>query len=261
MTGLFSDPCMLCTGLATNHSTVNRRSKEGRKKPQDACNIISMYQKMMGGVDTNDFMRQAKYSLQKTYHCRKWYKSMFLVFLDLVLTNVFILWKFINPKTARDDFYYQLVEEMLSYSSDVDESIAQRNNKKRKRTINAKITIPKITTDHKMTELRAPPKKTIRARKEYDSDGMELMVGNGGKNKQFLRCFICSKINKNFKIWTRYYCSWCGVPVCHLSKLQPSKNHEQQDTFVSCWDMLHSEKGQGFLLKSLKVNVYYNKLN
>ena len=207
-----------------------------------------MYQKMMGGVDTNDFMRQAKYSLQRTYHCRKWYKSMFLGFLDLVLTNVFILWKFIKPKTARDVFYYQLIEEIL-FNSDIDESIAQRKNKKTKRTTPTKITAPKNVIDHKMRELQAPPKRTTRRRKGYGSDGFEFIEGNAGRGKQFIRCFICSKMNKNFKIWTKYYYSWCGVPVCHLSRLQPSNDHEQHDKFVSCWDTLHSKKGQEFLSK------------
>ena len=71
----------------------------------------------MGGVDTHDYMRMSGYSMQDTYHVRKWYKAVFLGLLDIALTNSYTLWKMAKPgfDMTKSDYYYSLAEGLITY--------------------------------------------------------------------------------------------------------------------------------------------------
>jgi hypothetical protein len=52
----------------------------------------------MGGVDRHDQLRLQRYSLQMSFRCKKYYKSLFLGLVDLVIVNAFIS----HTKCAKD---------------------------------------------------------------------------------------------------------------------------------------------------------------
>ncbi|POM80223.1 Hypothetical protein PHPALM_1970 [Phytophthora palmivora] len=53
--------------------------------------IVKDYQTYMGGVDVHDQLRLQRYSLQLAVRFQKYYKSLFLDFVDLALVNAFII--------------------------------------------------------------------------------------------------------------------------------------------------------------------------
>ena len=109
----------LSTGYGNYSATVMRKDKTGKKRCYQCVRPVAIYQKRKGGVDVNDQLRMASYSLQESYHMRKWYKSIYLALYDLALVNAHILWTLLHPKgkagyLGRSDFYYKLAEGMLS---------------------------------------------------------------------------------------------------------------------------------------------------
>lgn len=69
------------TGLANRKGTVNRQVG-GEKKQFPVPMNLSVYQHNMGGVDTHDQLRLARYSIQRHFAFKKWYR---ITFLTLVL--------------------------------------------------------------------------------------------------------------------------------------------------------------------------------
>eukprot|EP00644_Phytophthora_capsici_P010282 jgi/Phyca11/123672/e_gw1.51.200.1 len=51
------------------------------------------YHEAIGGVDVHDQLRLQRYSIQRSMRMRKYYKTIFLGFVDIALVNAFIIYK------------------------------------------------------------------------------------------------------------------------------------------------------------------------
>ena len=108
---------LLSVGIKNSLDFVSRMLKRGQVVTLPACQPLTLYHKNMGGVDTHDYMRMSGYSMQDTYHVRKWYKAVFLGLLDIAFTNSYILWKMAKPGSdmTKSDYYYSIAEGLITY--------------------------------------------------------------------------------------------------------------------------------------------------
>ena len=201
---------------------------------------LQRYHKYMGGVDQSDFMRMARYSVQQSYHTRKWYKSIFLSLLDLAIVNAYILHNIAfsigHPKhKSRSEFMYALAEDMVNYVH-----VAEINRKRKRSPVDIPdVTAPCLHGHHVLKEILPKIEKDKRKTRSMASvNEMPLMFGHTGKDKQFKDCVVCTHVN-GVRIRTKYYCNVCQVPVCSDSKRQT--NEETGDKML-CWDYLHTNE-------------------
>ncbi|KUF93207.1 hypothetical protein AM588_10004109 [Phytophthora nicotianae] len=80
----------LCTGCVMTSSTIERKIKRIRV---GCLQLVNDYQNWMGGVDRHDPLRLQNYSLEMSTRFTKYYKGLFLDFLDLALVNAFLTHK------------------------------------------------------------------------------------------------------------------------------------------------------------------------
>ncbi|GMF59844.1 unnamed protein product [Phytophthora fragariaefolia] len=79
----------LCTGSVMTASTIERKTKRVGALQVGCPQSVNDYQNWMGGIDRHDQLRLQSYSLQMSTHF-KYYKALFLGFLDLALVNAFL---------------------------------------------------------------------------------------------------------------------------------------------------------------------------
>ncbi|KAG2773247.1 hypothetical protein PC116_g11610 [Phytophthora cactorum] len=63
--------------------TINRNIKGVGSTTVKCPKLVSEYQRWMGGVDVHDQLRLQSYSIQTAFWFQKYYKSLFMGFLDL----------------------------------------------------------------------------------------------------------------------------------------------------------------------------------
>lgn len=66
--------------------------------------VVSEYHKIIDRVDSQDQRRLQRYSLRICFHFRKYFKSLFMGVLDLVIVNAFVT----QTKCAKDTGSKQL---------------------------------------------------------------------------------------------------------------------------------------------------------
>jgi CDP-glycerol glycerophosphotransferase (TagB/SpsB family) len=62
--------------------------------------MVRDYQRWMGGVDIHDQLRMQRYSLQLAVVLRKYYKTIFLVLVDMAIVNAFIVYREAQKKSG-----------------------------------------------------------------------------------------------------------------------------------------------------------------
>ncbi|POM60605.1 hypothetical protein PHPALM_30528 [Phytophthora palmivora] len=80
----------LCTGVVMTASSIQRKVKQVGAVSVPCPTAVNDYQGWMGGVDVHDQLRLQAYSLQTSTRFKKYYKGLFLGFVDLVLVNSYI---------------------------------------------------------------------------------------------------------------------------------------------------------------------------
>jgi Transposase IS4 len=80
----------LSTGPAGHASSVSRRMIGGTVNTVSCPDVVSDYHRLMGGVDRHDQLRLQRYSLQMCYRFQKYYKSLFMGLIDLVIVNSYV---------------------------------------------------------------------------------------------------------------------------------------------------------------------------
>ncbi|KAE8897493.1 hypothetical protein PF003_g18412 [Phytophthora fragariae] len=80
----------VCTGAVMTESTIGRKVKQLGAITVPCPQAVTDYQRWMGGVDVHDQLRLQKYSLQTSTKFLKYYKRLFLGFVDLALVNAFL---------------------------------------------------------------------------------------------------------------------------------------------------------------------------
>ncbi|OWZ15267.1 hypothetical protein PHMEG_00011132 [Phytophthora megakarya] len=83
----------LCTGSAMTASTIQRNMKLVGPETVPCPAAVNDYQRWMGGVDVHDQLHLQTFSLQMSTRFTKYYKDLFLGFIDLALVNSYITHK------------------------------------------------------------------------------------------------------------------------------------------------------------------------
>ncbi|ETN14351.1 hypothetical protein PPTG_22233 [Phytophthora nicotianae INRA-310] len=87
---------MIATGCATTMTSVKRRAKGESVRADVPCpQVVADYHTGMGGVDQHDQLRLQRYSIQQCVAFKKYYRQLFLGFVDMAIVNGFILHKLI----------------------------------------------------------------------------------------------------------------------------------------------------------------------
>ncbi|KAF8781800.1 PiggyBac transposable element-derived protein like [Argiope bruennichi] len=163
-------------------TTVPRKNKDGTIT-QVSCPIaIATYNKIMGGVDHFDQLRE-RYEIGR--RSRKWWHRILYFLIDLAIVNAFILWKVsrrdLGPQNQLQ-FRLRLARQLISGFS---------SHKRKGRPVSflsGKKTVP---DDVRLTKV---------------GDHMPTL------QKAYRRCRLCS--TKAHEKRTRYICTACNVPLC-----------------------------------------------
>ncbi|KAG6623818.1 Pol protein [Phytophthora cinnamomi] len=109
---------VLATGGSSKQDRIVRHDPlTGEKAEVMAPRVVKDYQTIMGGVDVHDQLRLQRYSLQLALRYKKYYKSLFLGLIDLVIINAYIVFNYHqvhegNPKMPQVQFLKQLHLEL-----------------------------------------------------------------------------------------------------------------------------------------------------
>ncbi len=226
---------LLATGSANYAVKIRRRVKD--QKHEFAIPVaLSRYHRYMGGVDQNDFMRMSRYSVQQSYHARKWFKSIFLSMFDLSVTNAYILHHSVHKEgtalfKSREQFMYSLVDGMLNFL-DADETVLRR-------------IVPDVIEDeeaalfdapeHELCEIQSgfnKPRNVIRTRRVTPS--IPIMYGHTGRDNKYKDCVVCRSMGMTNR--TKFYCNHCQRAVCSKETVRVHPKHK---TRHFCWNVLH----------------------
>ncbi|XP_048017996.1 uncharacterized protein LOC125249697 [Megalobrama amblycephala] len=104
-------------GNEKDGDTVQRRVKSQgtwRTKTFPCPAPVTAYNQHMGGVDLSDQLIQYYTTQHKTM---KWYRKIFLHFLDIAATNAFIIHKDLYDTMTHKEFIEQLIAELCGVSS------------------------------------------------------------------------------------------------------------------------------------------------
>jgi hypothetical protein len=200
---------LISTAYMNEPCTVQRQV--GREKVDlESVHAIQMYQSYMGGVDLNDFLRQAIYCIQSKMKFRKWYKMCFAAAVDLAVTNAFILFKMTSPrnekaKISHAEFLQDLCVELLTYNVS---------------TPGSRSSTPRATRST-IANLQSSSSHIIS---EFESG-----YGHSGGNYDQNVCFIAG-----CKRTTKFYCQECGdAPACNRSN--------EKYNNLTCFNVLHTD--------------------
>ncbi|POM71978.1 Hypothetical protein PHPALM_11389 [Phytophthora palmivora] len=113
----------LCTGSVMTESTIERKVKRVGSIRLRCPSAVNDYQNWMGGVDVHDQLRLQMYSLQTSAKFKKYYKSLFLGFMDFAMVNAHISRKTaakINGTTPmkRGEWYSVLQNQLLQLKAE-----------------------------------------------------------------------------------------------------------------------------------------------
>lgn len=205
-------------------------------------------------------MRMNNYSLQHNYHCRKWYKTVFLGFLDLAITNSFISWTILHPKHSESymghcNFMESIATSLIEYSNKEIDIVSDNKRKSNEISIGEPINTAAIWqfSGHYLCELQSGDVENKRTAKlnEFDKNGHKLMRGYNGRNKTYARCFVCSHKGSSFS--SNKYCSTCQKVVCIIPR-----THKEDENSRICWNVLHTDAG---LIELITQQSQKRKLN
>ena len=223
----------LSTGITNEMSVVRRRC--GKSISIVPCpNVVVEYQKGMGGVDMNDQLRLARYSVQQSYHFRKWYKSVYLGLFDLACTNAYILWstfhqndRYKSQQMSHGEFLEKLANECVNATH---ETIYLRRSRSRQKRKGSEAASSKRRQSGTMGHVIQKTKRTKR-----DSQGSLRLVGRD--------CKVCKIEGKRRS--TIYECATCNpnnpIPVC--GKLACTEGNIENE---SCIFKLHEKYADMF---------------
>ena len=186
-----------CQLIASHQSgSVQRKQKDGSRVEVPCPASIISYKKFMGGVDRGD-------QLRGYYRCRsksrKFYKYIFYFFLDVAITNAYILMKNCNSSCPFKDFKsfrLQLAKDLIG------EYCSRRRR------------------GHGGTVIHPLPFWHYPIRLDADNDESRHPWGP------------CAHHNIHRRVFSSWYCRECGEWLCHSG--EPSS-----DCFMQWHTHLH----------------------
>ena len=170
-----------CTSSASCRVTVRRRLKHEAPLLVNAPLCAKVYDSYFHGVDRNDQLRGCGYGLALTFRARKYTVKFFLGFLDVLLSNTWILWRSLHPKDIKEHaaWFNRLTDDFMTFNP-----------------------------------LKDP---VYRSEKEKRSEGSHqqapLAYGRDHRRKQ-ADCPICTTSHKRKR--TTMGCATCNVGLCSL---------------------------------------------
>ncbi|XP_017312676.1 piggyBac transposable element-derived protein 4 [Ictalurus punctatus] len=167
---------------AFNGETIQRKVKttKGTWDTQKfSCPTpVLKYNEHMGGVDLSDQLIQYYTAQQKTM---KWYRKLFLHFLDIAATNAYILHKELASKQLRDALTHKVFMEELTAQLC---GMSQKIPSKRASCDHVPVPVAKLSTDVRQ-------------------------VASQGRRT----CVLC-RFQRSKKSNTPWKCGKCNVPLC-----------------------------------------------
>ncbi|GMF25359.1 unnamed protein product [Phytophthora fragariaefolia] len=108
----------LCTGAAMTESSIGRKVKQVGAITVQCPAAVTDYQNGMAGVDIHDQLRLQRFSLQTSTTFLKYYKSLFLGFVDMAMVNAYLSHKEAArmagmPAMARGGWFCLLQNQLL----------------------------------------------------------------------------------------------------------------------------------------------------
>ena len=108
--------------VATTGSTVRSRLKR-RQKGRSPFNVTApqiaeIFDNYYHGVDRNDQLRGPGYGLSLRFRAQKYTVKLFLGFLDIALSNAWILWRNVHPKDYKHhrQWMQRVAEDLIKYN-------------------------------------------------------------------------------------------------------------------------------------------------
>ncbi|OWZ18198.1 hypothetical protein PHMEG_0007760 [Phytophthora megakarya] len=172
----------LCTGSAMTPSTISRKIKRVGAIEVACPKAVNDYQDWMGGVDRHDQLRLQSHSLQMSTKFRKYYKSLFLGFLDLALVNAYITHKEgakIKKTVAmrRSEWFSVLQNQLLQLKAED--------------FVGVEATPPPVSQKRKRT--------TTRLTHGLQQSEDWVVVSGVQKRRQSAKCWLCPRIRREYK--------------------------------------------------------------
>ncbi|OWY98092.1 LOW QUALITY PROTEIN: hypothetical protein PHMEG_00031231 [Phytophthora megakarya] len=218
----------LCTGAVMKASTIERKVKQigGITVPCPAA--VNNYQGWMGGGDVHDQLRLQAYSHQSSTKFKKYYKCLFLGFVDLALVNAYITHteaaKIAGcPAMKRRELYGVLQNQLLQLKLETFTGVVATplpTVQKRKR-------IPRLT--HVL---------------EQNEDCMT--AGNVQKRRQ-RSCKVCALLRTDRKkksYATTFYCERCSIDDAKLWLCNKIRR-EYKGLAKTCFEIWHDDFDAG----------------
>ncbi|KAG3121778.1 hypothetical protein PI126_g24424 [Phytophthora idaei] len=218
----------LATGPIMAEDSIHRNIKMVGPSTVKCPMLVTDYQRWMGGVDVHDQHRLQSYSIQTAFRFQKYYKSLFMGFVDMALVNAYLTHKEtcrlqrLVPKD-RGKWYLLLHKQLLQLKPD------------------------------DFVEATAPtPSPMTRSRKRRRLDGHRhiqfddwVTVSSVQKRRQ-RSCKVCALLRgerkKSFQ--TTYYCEDCSQAdaKCFLC---PKSRHIYGGVHKTCYQIWHEDFDSG----------------
>lgn len=212
----------LCTGSVMNASTINRNVKGAGPTTVPCPQAVNDYQEWMGGVDVHDQLRLQTFSIQTSVRFAKYYKSLFLGLMDLVMVNAYIshkeACKFTNtPALKRGEWYAVLHKQLLQLKEQDFAGVASTpspGGKKRRRR----------RAGHSLIQ--------------FD----DWVTVSGIQKRRQRSCKVCALLRgerkKSFQ--TTFYCDQCSIDdaKCYLC---PKARREYRGVMKTCFQIWHED--------------------
>jgi hypothetical protein len=217
----------LCTGSVLTESTIARNIKRVGPIVVKCPAAVNDYQRWMGGVDVHDQLRLQKYSLQTSTRFKKYYKSLFLGFVDLALVNAYVSHKETarlakTPVMTRAEWFSVLQNQLLQMKAEDFVGVtATPPTQKRKRS--------SIRLTHMPEQLD------------------DWVVVSGVQKRRQRSCKVCALLrddNKKKSFATTFFCERCSVDQAKMwlcNKIRRKYNGVSK----TCFDIWHEDFGCG----------------
>ncbi|ETN15919.1 hypothetical protein PPTG_06182 [Phytophthora nicotianae INRA-310] len=202
----------LCTGSSMAVSSIQRNPKRVGPETVPCPAAVNDYQRWMGGVDVHDQLRLQRFSLQTSTRFTKYYKCLFLGFVDLALVNAYISHKETarlagTPSMSRGDCFCILQNQLLQLKAadfaGVDVT-PPANSQKRRRT--------HVRLSHALEKSEDWVTVSGVQKRRQRSCKVRALLRSNPKKKSYAttfycercsvdsaKCWLCNKIRHSFK--------------------------------------------------------------
>jgi Transposase IS4 len=216
----------LATGVAMTEDQIHRNVKGTGSLMVKCPKMITDYQRYMGGVDVHDQLRLQSYSLQMAFRFRKYYKSLFLGFMDMALVNAYITHKETcrlanTPAMTRGQWYAVLHQQLLSLKASNFDVLGD------------------------MTSTAAASRRRRTPGHELVQSNDWIMTGGVQKRRQ-RSCKVCGLLRGSAKksFQTTFFCERCSVDAAKCF-LCPKARREYNGVSKTCFQIWHEDFESG----------------